>query len=69
MKIEYTLQGTITVPDGSQFQDHSRAIILPDGQWIKLFTAVELNDDRDISFHQQIALDIDLFDQYCKLIE
>jgi len=68
MLIKYTLQGTVEVPEGSKITD-PRMIELPNGQWIKLFTTVELNDDQDLSYQQQNVLGIEVEDCYCSFNE
>lgn len=49
MMIDYTLSGTIQVPDGSKLNPTRSGIILPDGKLLKLWEAWELNEDADIS--------------------
>ena len=59
MIINFTLAGTVEVPDGSELVG-PRTIRLPDGQYIKLWTSVELNEERDLDYKEMMALDIDL---------
>ena len=61
MEIRFRLSGTIEVPDGSVIEGE-RCIRFPDGQWIKLWTAVELNDDRDLEFKEMQIIGIDIDD-------
>ena len=67
MEIRFQLSGIIEVPDGSQIED-PRTIRLPDGNFIKLWTGVELNDVDDLSFAQQQNLGVDVSDNEINLI-
>lgn len=67
MIISYRISGIIEVPDGSQIED-PRTIRLPDGNFIKLWTGVELNDVDDLSFAQQQNLGVDVSDNEINLI-
>ena len=66
MEIRFRLSGTIEVPDGSVIEGE-RCIRFPDGQWVKLWTAVELNDDRDLDFKEMQIIGIDIDDSRAQL--
>ena len=68
MLIEYTITGTIEVPEGSILKE-PRTIVLPDGNILKLWTAVELNEIEDITWSQKRKLGVDLTENTIDLEE
>lgn len=52
MIINYTLTGSIEVPEGSKLSETETAIILPNGDWIKPWDIWELNDVQDLTYDQ-----------------
>lgn len=68
MIVEYTITGTIEVPEGSTVKG-PRTIVLPDGNIIKLWTAVELNETDDLTYGQQADKGIWLNENFTELVE
>lgn len=62
MEIRFNLTGTIEVPDGSVVES-PRTVRLPNGDRIKLWTAVELNEERDLDFKEMQIMGIDVCDE------
>ena len=62
MIVNLTLSVTLTLPDGSTSLDDGcgRAWLLPDGNWVKPWITMELNDERDLSFGELVVLEIDV---------
>jgi len=68
MIIKFTLSGTIEVPEGSRLDDVSpRMILLPNGDHVKLFPVLELNDDRDLTWAESTAMGLDIEDTEASL--
>jgi len=74
MIIHYTVAGSIFVPDGSRLDveyaskgESPRKIILPNGDFVKIFPIVELNDDRDLSYSESLNHGIDIGDSFVNL--
>jgi hypothetical protein len=68
MEIKFVIRGTIEVPTGSvvhglHSSDDPRRITLPNGDWIKLWAAVEQNDLTDLTFTEQNKLGIEIYDE------
>ena len=55
--IQYTLRGVLEVPEGTTVNEYGH-IQLPTGQVLKIFEAVELNDDRDLHETARNALGV-----------
>lgn len=68
MLIEYTITGSIELPEGSIIKE-PRTIVLPDGNIIKLWTAVELNETDDLTYGQQADKGIWLNENFTELVE
>ena len=68
MIVEYTMSGTIEFPEGSTFEG-PRTIRLPDGDIIKLWTAVELNEVDDLTYGQQADKGIWLTENFIEVKE
>lgn len=62
MEIRFNLSGTIELPDGSVVEG-PRTVRLPNGDCIKLWTAVELNEERDLDFKEMQLMGIDVSDE------
>lgn len=60
MIVNLTLQVTLTLPDGSASIDGAsgRGWVLPDGNFIKPFAVLELNDERDLTWIEGEALGV-----------
>lgn len=62
MNINYTLSGSIEVPDGSTLTDTGTGITLPDGRVLKLWEGWEIHstnleeEPTDVSFDELSAL-------------
>jgi hypothetical protein len=64
MIVNLTLSVTLEMPDGTVSVDGSggRAWLLPDGDMVKPWAVLELNDERDLSFAETQSLGIDVMD-------
>lgn len=64
MIVNMTLEVTLTLPDGSASMDGSngRAWVLPNGDWVKPFVVLELNDDRDLTYLDALKMGMDVSD-------
>ena len=74
MQLNYTLSGSIIVPEGSKLNETRSGIILPDGRTLKLWEALELNDTddgtcEDISFDQAAEMGIHYDGDVCRFEE
>lgn len=71
MEITVTITAVITVPEGSVVgnEESPRAIVLPDGQWVKPFMVLELNDVSDLTHKETVALDCDIEETTCDIEE
>ena len=62
MNVKVTLEAIITLPEGTQWPSFgeigSRAFTLPNGDWVKPWVVMELNDIDDLSTTQAEALGI-----------
>lgn len=58
MEIEVTIKAILTFPEGTQVPDDGRAFTLPNGDWVKPFVVLEMNDGRDLTFEETEALGI-----------
>jgi hypothetical protein len=61
MQVRYTFEVMVWVPDGSELGE-GRAIILPNGEWVKPWVVMELNDDQDLTHSQLIEAGMDCDD-------
>lgn len=61
MKVQMTMIVNLTLPDGSASMDGTggRGWVLPDGNFVKVFPIVELNDERDLTWVETEAMGID----------
>jgi len=60
MEIRITIEAVLTLPEGTQVPEQGRAFTLPSGDWVKPFMVLEINDGRDLSFNEAIALGCDV---------
>jgi hypothetical protein len=71
MNIRVTLEAVITLPEGTQWPSFgeigSRAFTLPNGDTIKPWVVVELNDLDDLSTTQAEALGIHITEGPCTI--
>jgi hypothetical protein len=58
MNVKVTLEAVITLPEGTQWPTQGREFTLPNGDWVKPWVVVELNDIDDLSTTQAEALGI-----------
>lgn len=58
MIVRMTMEVTLELPDGSASMDGTsgRGWVLPDGNWVKPFAMIELNDDRDLTYAEAGAM-------------
>jgi hypothetical protein len=64
MIVNMTMQVTLELPDGSASMDdtHGRGWVLPDGNWIKPFVTLELNDEHDLPYVDVMLMGMDVSD-------
>lgn len=64
MIVNMTLQVTLELPDGSASMDgtNGRGWVLPDGNWVKPFATLELNDERDLRYPEVMLMGMDVSD-------
>lgn len=64
MLVNMTLQVVLELPDGSASMDGTagRGWVLPNGDFVKPYVALELNDKIDLPYHDILALGCDLED-------
>lgn len=60
MEIRVTIETIITFPEGTIVPEEDRGFTLPGGDWVKPFVVLELNDDRDLTFREVVALGLDV---------
>jgi hypothetical protein len=61
MNVQMTMIVNLTLPDGSASMDGTggRGWVLPDGNFVKVFPVVELNDEHDLTWVETAAMGID----------
>lgn len=64
MIVNLTLQVTLILPDGSASIDGAsgRGWVLPDGNFIKPFAVLELNDERDLTYAEAERMGVHIDD-------
>jgi hypothetical protein len=71
MMVKVTLEATLTFPEGTKWPSFgeigSRAFTLPNGDTIKPWVALELNDSEDLKFTQLGELGIDITEGSCTI--
>jgi hypothetical protein len=69
MNVRVTLEAVITLPEGTQLPSeiNSRAFTLPNGDTVKPWVVVELNDIDDLSTTQAEALGIHITEGPCTI--
>ncbi len=60
MEIRVTIEAVLTLPEGTIVPEEGRGFTLPNGDWVKPFIVLEMNDDRDLSFKETAALGVDV---------
>ena len=50
MEIRVTIEAVLSLPDGAIVPENGRGFTLPNGDWVKPFMVLEMNDARDLSF-------------------
>jgi hypothetical protein len=58
MDIRITIEAVITLPEGTLVPDQGRAFTLPNGDWVKPFIVLEVNDGYDLTFEDATALGV-----------
>jgi len=71
MMVKVTLEAMITLPEGTKWPSFgeigSRAFTLPNGDWVKPWIVLELNDSEDLKFTQLGELGIDVTNNDCTI--
>ena len=71
MIVKVTLEAMITLPEGTQWPSFgeigSRAFTLPNGDWVKPWVALELNDSDDLKFTQLEEMGIEMDEGSCTI--
>lgn len=71
MMVKVTLEAMITLPKGTQMPSFgeigSRALTLPNGDWVKPWIVLELNDGDDLKFTQLEEMGIDITEGSCTI--
>ena len=71
MMVKVTLEATLTFPEGTQWPSFgeigSRAFTLPNGDTIKPWVALELNDLHDLTYTQVEEMGIELLEGGCTI--
>jgi hypothetical protein len=64
MIVELTMSVRLQLPEGSASMDMQggRGWVLPGGEQIKVWACAELNDERDLSFAEGVALGVTVQD-------
>lgn len=60
MEIRITIEAVLTFPEGTIVPENGRGFTLPGGDWVKPFIVLEVNDDRDLTFKDALALGCDV---------
>lgn len=60
MEMRVTIETIITFPEGTIVPEEGRGFTLPSGDWVKPFVVLEMNDDRDLTFREVVALGLDV---------
>lgn len=60
-QLQLTMVVTVDVPDQTEIVG-VRAFKLPDGDIVKVFAVMELNDERDLAWHEVNAKGMDIED-------
>lgn len=58
MIIRVEIEAYLHLPEGTKVPEQGRAFTLPNGDWVKPFVVLELNDGRDLTHTEAEALDI-----------
>lgn len=69
MEIEVTIKAVLTLPEGTIVPEEGRGFTLPNGDWVKPFIVLEMNDDRDLSFKEAGALGVDVCETEIEWVE
>ena len=64
MIVNMTLEVTLELPDGSASIDMTggRGWVLPDGNWVKPWVGLELNDERDLTHMEALEMGCNVSD-------
>lgn len=69
MEIEVTIKAVLTLPEGTTVPEEGRGFTLPNGDWVKPFIVLEMNDDRDLSFKEAGELGVDVYEVEIEWVE
>ena len=71
MMIKVTLEAMITLPEGTQMPSFgeigSRMLTLPNGDWVKPWVVMELNDETDLTWGEAAKLGIMIDEGSCSI--
>ena len=64
MIVQMTLEVTLELPDGSASIDMTggRGWLLPNGDWVKPWVSLELNDERDLTHMEALKMGCNVSD-------
>jgi hypothetical protein len=60
MEIRITIEAVLTLPDGTIVPENGRKFTLPSGDWVKPWVVLEINNRRDLSFNEALALGVEV---------
>ena len=58
MLVRVKLEALIELPEGTAMPEQGRAFTLPNGDWVKPFITLEMNDGRDLTFKEMTAISV-----------
>jgi hypothetical protein len=58
MMVKITLEAMVTLPEGTIVPEQGRAFTLPNGDTVKPWIIMELNDDKDLTYGEAATRDI-----------
>ena len=71
MMIKVTLEAMITLPEGTQMPSFgeigSRMLTLPNGDWVKPWVVMEMNDETDLTWGEAAKLGIMIDEGSCTI--
>jgi hypothetical protein len=62
MQIILKIEAVITLPEGTTVPEEGRAFTLPNGDWVKPFIVMELNDEVDLDGGAMLDMGIDVLE-------
>lgn len=58
LTVEVTIKAILTLPEGTQVPEEGRGFTLPNGDWVKPFITLEMNDEDDLTFKEAEAMGV-----------